>query len=103
MFQPAEQQQQQARRLRGALEAADELYQISDLELLYRRAVELTREKLDIERCGLFIIAADGETMLGTYGTDNQGKTVDEHGSRQPVGAYAVVLAASREKLWVAH
>lgn len=69
--------------LRYVLEAADELIRCVSTDTLYRRAIELAREKLGIERCAIFI--RDGDTVHGTYGTDMIGNTVDERECRRPL------------------
>src|SRR5262249_22815909 len=66
----AERERAIARNLQGGVEAADELIAIRELDTFYRRAVELGREKLNLERCAIFLIAPDGESIIGTYGTD---------------------------------
>jgi len=63
--------------LRAVVAIADELILCPDLDTLYRRAVELPREKLGIERCAIF--TREGNTLKGTYGTDREGRTTDEH------------------------
>ncbi len=68
-----------ARGLRGVLEAADELIGVADLTQFYRRAVELAREKLQVERCGIFLLEAEQDQLRGTFGTSLEGQTVDEH------------------------
>jgi PAS domain S-box-containing protein len=68
--------------LRAVLEAADELIACPDLDSLYRRAVELARDKLGLERCG--ILLREGDQLRGTYGTDRHGYTTDEHGLQGP-------------------
>jgi PAS domain S-box-containing protein len=67
--------------LRAVLEAADELVTITDPELLRRRVVELAREKLGAERCSLYLDTG-GLQLIGTYGTDLEGRTTDERGAR---------------------
>lgn len=62
--------------LEAALEAADELMGCPDVDTLYRRAVELLRSKMGLERVGLFLI--EGDRLRGTYGTDMQGNTTVE-------------------------
>lgn len=64
--------------LREVLQAADELISCTTLESFYRRAVELPRERLGLERTGLLVVV--GDRMLGTFGTDSHGRTVDESG-----------------------
>jgi signal transduction histidine kinase/ActR/RegA family two-component response regulator len=63
------------------LECVKELLPLQDLDSLLRRGVELARQKLGVERCSLWLLDFDGVTLRGTYGTDMQGETTDEHGS----------------------
>jgi PAS domain S-box-containing protein len=77
-----EHQQQLTHSLQAVIEATDELLQVDDPDTLYRRAVELGREKIGLERCGLYLLDASQEYLLGTYGTDTQGQTCDEHAGR---------------------
>jgi PAS domain S-box-containing protein len=77
-----EREQDTVSRLHAVVECADELIRTVDLDTLYRRAVELAREKLNVERCGIFILDETQEYMIGTYGTDNQGQTTDERTAR---------------------
>jgi PAS domain S-box-containing protein len=65
--------------LRNVLIAANELITSPDMDTLHRRAVELAREKLGVERCGLFLERDD--VLWATYGTDRDGNTIDEHGA----------------------
>ncbi|MFH0880514.1 MAG: PAS domain S-box protein, partial [Lentisphaerota bacterium] len=74
--------------LREVLAIADELIYCPDLDTLSRRAVEAGREKLGLERAGLFLKI--GSDLRGTYGTDRKGKTTDEHDHAFPA-----------EKAWV--
>ena len=71
--------------LRAVLEAADELIACPDLDSLCRRAVELARDKLGLERCG--VLLHEGGLLRGTYGTDRQGRTTDEHAMQGPHAA----------------
>lgn len=64
--------------LSAVLAAADELLRCGDLETMYRRAVELGREKIGLERCALLLF--DGDEVRGTFGTDERGMTTDERG-----------------------
>ena len=63
--------------LHAVIAVADELIACPDLDTVHRRAVELARERLGLERCSIFI--RDGAEMRGTYGTDDRRRTVDEH------------------------
>ena len=56
--------------LRAVIDATQELIDCADLDTLYRRSVELAREKLGLERCGLHLLDEDQQYLLGTYGTD---------------------------------
>jgi hypothetical protein len=62
---------------RTIVDVTDELAACGDVKSLLRRAVELGREKLHLERCAIFL--PDGENMRGSYGTNMQGETTDEH------------------------
>ena len=71
--------------LKTVLSVADELIACPDLDSTYRRAVELAREKLGVERCAIFL--REGSVFRGTYGTNLQAQTTDEHAHVFP--AYA--------------
>ncbi len=62
--------------LRAVVDMADELLACPDEDTITRRAVELAREKLGLERCSLQWF--ESQTLVGTYGTDRDGNTVDE-------------------------
>jgi PAS domain S-box-containing protein len=65
-------------RLRQVHDITLELAQQSTLADVYRRAVELGRNVLGFERLGLWILSADRETIMGTFGTDEYGQVRDE-------------------------
>ena len=69
--------------LRAIVDIADDLIACPDMDGLYRRAVELAREKLGLERCAIFL--CDGRHALGTFGTTMQGETSDERSHRVPL------------------
>lgn len=69
--------------LRAVLQLADELIACPSEDALYLRAVELARERLGLERCGIMV--RDGQEICGTYGTDLEGRTTAEHGHRMPL------------------
>lgn len=63
--------------------AAHELAACPDLDGMLRRAVELARERIGLERVGLFIRdPSDARPLLrGTWGTGTKGETIDERGA----------------------
>ncbi len=64
-------------------EAGNALSTEPTLDGLCRKAVELGREILDLDRLGLWILdPVDMGTCLGTFGTDEFGETRDERGYR---------------------
>ncbi|MFN3652978.1 MAG: PAS domain S-box protein [Armatimonadota bacterium] len=69
---------------RAVLESADELMRAPDESTLYRRAVELARDRLGIERCGIFILDDAGDWARGTWGIDMRGRLVSLDGCRIP-------------------
>jgi PAS domain S-box-containing protein len=83
--QAAERERRIGQGLRTVIEAAQELIDCVDLDMLYRRSVELAREKLGLERCGLFLVDEQAQCLIGTYGTDGQGHTTDERQVRDPI------------------
>ena len=60
------------------LSAADELVTYRDLEVVLRRAVELARDRIGLERTTLFLYDEEGEHLCGTWGTGLAGETTDE-------------------------
>ena len=74
-----EHEREMALRLHEVVDAADELIGCESLDTLYRRAVELARDRLNVERCSLFLLDENHEYFTGTYGTNAQFQTSDEH------------------------
>lgn len=72
----------------SVLSAADELAAYADLDTILRRAVELLRDRLGLERAGIYLEDAVGETMRGTFGTGLSGETADERHLCYPRGRY---------------
>ncbi len=91
-----------SRGLRTVIETAQELINCGDLETLYRRSVELAREKLGLERCGLFLLDEREEFIRGTFGTDDQGRTTDEHAARYLITQHPEVLSIV-DRLWISY
>jgi PAS domain S-box-containing protein len=89
-----------AHNLRAVVEAVDELITCADLDTFFRRAVELPREKLGVERSAIFLLDPARQQMRGTYGTDFQGHTTDQHTTNfQPDGLET--LLASDARSWM--
>ncbi len=63
----------------AVLSAADELAGHHDVDVVIRRAVELCRERLGLERAAVFLYDESGEKLCGTWGTDLSRHTTDEH------------------------
>lgn len=62
----------------AVLRAADELARYRDLNTLLRRAVELCRLELGLERVAIFICGGAPDLLSGTWGTGIHGETTDE-------------------------
>ncbi len=68
------------------LTAFDELLLLDDTDTILRRAVELALDPIGLVRVGLFLLDEPRNLMLGTWGTDLDGKVVDEHHVMYEVG-----------------
>lgn len=66
--------------LRKVLALTYDLISSPDMDSLWKRAVESSREVLGLDRAGIFV-HRDG-MMVGTYGTDSHGQITDEHENR---------------------
>ncbi len=87
--------------LRSVVEIADELIAAPDVDTVYRRAVELSRERLGLERAAIFL--ADGQRVRATYGTDMSGRITDERNHVIPMDEQwreRFRLRASNEPRW---
>jgi AraC-like DNA-binding protein len=60
------------------LSTFDDLLVPGDAEAVLRRAVELARKRLELDRVGIFLLAPRRRRMLGTWGTDLMRELVDE-------------------------
>lgn len=76
--QAEQRQEQMALSMREVIDAANELLSYEDMDSLWCRAVELARERLGLERCGIFLIDYEARQALGTYGTDIYGQVISE-------------------------
>jgi AraC-like DNA-binding protein len=61
------------------LSAFSELLVQDDVDQVFKRAVELAREVIGLRRVALFLLDEQRNLMLGTWGTDLERRTVDEH------------------------
>ena len=85
--------------LAAALSAADDLAGV-DAGSVPRRAVELARTRLGLERVGLFLrdAAAEGVLLRGSWGTGAHGETTDERSLFHVLPpAWYEALVASRQ------
>jgi AraC-like DNA-binding protein len=72
----------------SVLSAYDELTACTDADTMLRLAVELARDRLGLERVGLFLRdpRADRVILRGTWGTGASGETTDEHSLFHEIG-----------------
>ena len=77
-----------------------ELSNCPDMDTLYRRTVELSLEKLELERVGLLLLD-NQRNMVGTFGTDEFGQVVDERGYTKPLNQSPIVLEAITRRDYV--
>lgn len=68
--------------LKALHEIIIELTGIDELDLFYKRAVELGRARLGFERLAMFLYDERDDSAVGTYGTNSQGQLVNESGIR---------------------
>ncbi|MBN2194179.1 MAG: AraC family transcriptional regulator [Polyangiaceae bacterium] len=62
----------------SVLGAADELVSYRDMDTILRRAIELTRDRIGLERVAIFLEDPTGKLLCGTWGTGIAGETTDE-------------------------
>jgi AraC-like DNA-binding protein len=65
--------------LAALLAAFDEILALDDMDAILRRAVELARDRIGLQRVGIFLLDGPRARMLGTWGSDLRGGLVDEH------------------------
>ncbi len=73
-----------SKRLADILEAIWITNAEKSVDDICRCAVECVRDRLDFDRAGLWLLQDGGKTFIGTFGTDTDGNTVDEHGHTIP-------------------
>jgi DNA-binding LacI/PurR family transcriptional regulator/signal transduction histidine kinase len=69
-------------RLRTLLEISNELSRAESVDALCRRAVELGLSKLGFDRMGIWFHLPEQAVIQGSFGTDSQGRVIDERGLR---------------------
>jgi AraC-like DNA-binding protein len=94
--------------LGGVLAAADELGALADTDQMLRRAVELARERIGLERVSIYLRDPRSERLLlrGTWGTSPQGETTDEHSIAHecnPLDAQLLCNMQVAGSLWIQH
>jgi AraC-like DNA-binding protein len=62
----------------SVLASADELVSYRDMDTILRRAVELARDRIGLERVAIFLEDDSGKLLCGTWGTGLAGETTDE-------------------------
>jgi AraC-like DNA-binding protein len=67
-------------KLADLLWAFDEILALDEPDAILRRAVELVHQRIELDRAAIFLIDRQRNLMLGTWGSDLQGRLVDEHG-----------------------
>ncbi|MCE0558209.1 sensor domain-containing diguanylate cyclase [Motilimonas sp. E26] len=78
-----------------------ELSQSSTLNDLYYNSVRLAQQHLQIDRMAIFLIDHESNKMFGTYGTDENGKVVNESYFSSPIPEHPVVQETLRRKDYV--
>jgi AraC-like DNA-binding protein len=61
------------------LSAFNTLLAAENTESIVRRAVELARSRIGLQRVGLYLVDEAAQRMIGTWGTSFNGELVDEH------------------------
>lgn len=57
-------------------------------------AVQLTREKLMLDRAAIFLSYDNGKTIFGTFGTDVNGQLIDESDFHEPLSKHSLLTLA---------
>jgi signal transduction histidine kinase len=78
-------QQAIIRGLRAVVSVADRLIACQSMDDLFRRTVELARDRIGLERCRVFIVDESGTLVRGTYGIDRKGKIAHEGAFAEPL------------------
>lgn len=65
--------------LASLLSALDEMLACESVDAILRRAVDIAKDRIGLIRVSLFLLDEPSGLMRGTWGTDLQRRTVDEH------------------------
>lgn len=80
------------------------LSEVEELPDLYVKIVELSQQRLGLDRVGLLIIDSSTNQLFGTYGIDPDGQVRDESYYHELIGAdhwtLEILRAPNRTKLW---
>lgn len=81
-------------------EVSIELAGMESLDVIYRLAVEWGRARLGFDRLGLLLFDEDTQLMVGTFGTDIDGRLRDERQFKQVVHSPEIMaILDSRQRL----
>jgi len=79
------------------------LLELDEADALLKRAVELALDPVGLVRAGLYLYDEPADLMLGSWGTDLNGRVIDEHHAMfelGPNGRRVFERALSREAYW---
>jgi AraC-like DNA-binding protein len=74
------------RQLSTLISAAMRAPSAAAVDRVLRHAVELCRLVIQLERTSIFLLDAKSNAMIGTWGTNDRGETVDEHRIMYEIG-----------------
>lgn len=80
-----EEQRLFSERLTRVLESINELSRVDSFDELCRKSVEIAIERLGFNRVGLCFLSEDKQTVLGAYGTDENGQLINEQHLQRPI------------------
>src|SRR5262245_25439743 len=83
-------------RLKALHEVTNHLTKAPNSDELYRKAIELGRNRLGFDRLGIWLLVNEQTMMQGTYGTDETGQIRDERQNRFEVKYDSLVDHALR-------
>lgn len=84
--------------LRALHEVSIELARTETLDEFYRLTVELGKEHFGFERMGFLLYDAENGEVIGTYGSDANGRTVAEHDLRLTPAGQTGILQRTMER-----